>query len=104
MFSAAGNKSTVRFFCFLVGAIFMLMIIQRGEARPFFPEREGARMVLSSTLEVDHSHQEGENLFSKYFNGVSIAPASSGANRGGVGDGFEDSMRRVPSCPDPLHN
>ncbi|KAB1221059.1 CLAVATA3/ESR (CLE)-related protein 43 [Morella rubra] len=38
-----------------------------------------------------------EELLRKYFNGRTF-----GFNR--TANGFEESKRRVPSCPDPLHN
>ncbi|KAK9276765.1 hypothetical protein L1049_006301 [Liquidambar formosana] len=38
-----------------------------------------------------------EELFHKYFNGRAFDFNTSG-------NGFEESKRRVPSCPDPLHN
>jgi hypothetical protein len=38
-----------------------------------------------------------EELFRKYFNATTF-----GLNK--TDSGFEESKRRVPSCPDPLHN
>ncbi|EOY00178.1 Clavata3/esr-related 43, putative [Theobroma cacao] len=37
------------------------------------------------------------DLFQKYFNGRSFSFNKTDR-------GFEESKRRVPSCPDPLHN
>ncbi|KAK8582764.1 hypothetical protein V6N13_069533 [Hibiscus sabdariffa] len=37
------------------------------------------------------------DLFQKYFNGRSFS-------FNGTGQGFEEGKRRIPSCPDPLHN
>ncbi|PRQ40360.1 hypothetical protein RchiOBHm_Chr4g0435171 [Rosa chinensis] len=40
-----------------------------------------------------------EELFRKFFSGISSASKLNKTEKG-----FEDSKRRVPSCPDPLHN
>ncbi|KAB2090977.1 hypothetical protein ERO13_A03G146800v2 [Gossypium hirsutum] len=40
---------------------------------------------------------ERKELFQTYFNGTYFS--FKGGDKG-----FEDSKRRVPSCPDPLHN
>lgn len=42
-----------------------------------------------------------EELFRKFFSGIS---SSSASKFNQTEKGFEDSKRRVPSCPDPLHN
>ncbi|KAF9588579.1 hypothetical protein IFM89_013431 [Coptis chinensis] len=39
-----------------------------------------------------------EEMLKKYFNGRSYNGFNS------TGKGIEESKRRVPSCPDPLHN
>ncbi|XP_050374794.1 CLAVATA3/ESR (CLE)-related protein 27 [Argentina anserina] len=53
----------------------------------------------------DHHEEHGkkkaskEELFRKFFSGISSASKFNSTDKG-----FEDSKRRVPSCPDPLHN
>lgn len=42
-----------------------------------------------------------EELFRKFFSGIS---SSSASKFNQTEKGFEESKRRVPSCPDPLHN
>ncbi|KAK7343399.1 hypothetical protein VNO77_12107 [Canavalia gladiata] len=39
-----------------------------------------------------------EDLFNKYFGGRTLGPSNA------TQKGFKESKRRVPSCPDPLHN
>ncbi|KAL1343022.1 hypothetical protein AAHE18_09G198900 [Arachis hypogaea] len=39
------------------------------------------------------------DLINKYFNGRTAAAAAATTQKG-----FDESKRRVPSCPDPLHN
>ncbi|KAL6351233.1 hypothetical protein AAG906_031819 [Vitis piasezkii] len=43
------------------------------------------------------ARKSNEDLFRKFFNGRAFA-----FNR--TAKGFDESKRRVPSCPDPLHN
>lgn len=42
-----------------------------------------------------------EDLFRRFFSGIS---SSSASKFNQTEKGFEESKRRVPSCPDPLHN
>lgn len=51
--------------------------------------------VKESNINTDKKSKE--DLFHKYFNGRAF-----GFNK--TEKGFEDNKRRVPSCPDPLHN
>ncbi|MBA0766029.1 hypothetical protein Gotri_015119 [Gossypium trilobum] len=57
----------------------------RAGAIRVFPGNEMRKMI------------ERQELFQTYFNGTSFS--FKGSDKG-----FEDSKRRVPSCPDPLHN
>ncbi|KAL1295893.1 hypothetical protein AAHE18_19G244500 [Arachis hypogaea] len=41
------------------------------------------------------------DLINKYFNGRTAATRSNNTT---TQKGFDESKRRVPSCPDPLHN
>ncbi|GMP83304.1 hypothetical protein CsSME_00037266 [Camellia sinensis var. sinensis] len=43
--------------------------------------------------------QTQNDLFQKYFHGRAYD-----LNNNTTQSGFQDSKRRVPSCPDPLHN
>ncbi|CAJ1977538.1 unnamed protein product [Sphenostylis stenocarpa] len=45
------------------------------------------------------SNKRKEDLFNKYFNGRTHLGPSNTTRKG-----FDETKRRVPSCPDPLHN
>ncbi|EXB97038.1 hypothetical protein L484_014649 [Morus notabilis] len=45
----------------------------------------------------DHKKSSEEEFFDRFFNGRNL-------NFNQTEKGFEESKRRVPSCPDPLHN
>ncbi|CAJ2630728.1 unnamed protein product [Trifolium pratense] len=49
---------------------------------------------------VDHKINN-KDLLNKYFKGRTFFGSS---NKNETKMGFDDSKRRVPSCPDPLHN
>ncbi|KFK33538.1 hypothetical protein AALP_AA5G026600 [Arabis alpina] len=66
--------------------------------------RVGAIRVLSetpttTTTSPAQANNKQEDLMKKYFGAVKFPPVDSL-----VGKGVSDSKRRVPSCPDPLHN
>ncbi|XVF02264.1 hypothetical protein REPUB_Repub04eG0161000 [Reevesia pubescens] len=52
---------------------------------------------MKENVGMKDSTGKGE-LFQKYFNGRSFS--FNGTDH----KGFDESKRRVPSCPDPLHN
>lgn len=52
--------------------------------------------VFPSNNAVDNKSKE--DLLRKYFSGRTF-----GLNKGSQ-EGFDESKRKVPSCPDPLHN
>ncbi|KAL2324084.1 hypothetical protein Fmac_023142 [Flemingia macrophylla] len=48
---------------------------------------------------VEFNNKGNEDLFSKYFSGrTHLVPTNT------TQKSFGESKRRVPSCPDPLHN
>ncbi|ESW14904.1 hypothetical protein PHAVU_007G027300 [Phaseolus vulgaris] len=48
---------------------------------------------------INDNNKKKEDLFNKYFNGrTPLAPTNT------IQKGFDETKRRVPSCPDPLHN
>ncbi|XP_054775865.1 CLAVATA3/ESR (CLE)-related protein 27 [Prosopis cineraria] len=72
--------------CLLVGAI------------RIFPENVAAKVRLSHTQDDDDKN----HFFQKYyFHGNTSGPTT---NNNTTHKGFEETKRRVPSCPDPLHN
>ncbi|XP_019059276.1 PREDICTED: CLAVATA3/ESR (CLE)-related protein 27 [Tarenaya hassleriana] len=62
------------------------------------PENAGLAAAIRVFPEVPASNQQG--LMKKYFAGK-VSPAGRVV---GLGNGFQDNKRTVPSCPDPLHN
>ncbi|BAT93763.1 hypothetical protein LR48_Vigan02g247600 [Vigna angularis] len=67
---------------------------------------EGIRVLPGNAVpNVEFSHgsvnddNKRKDLFSKYFNGrTRLGPRNT------TQKGFDEAKRRVPSCPDPLHN
>ncbi|XP_027367200.1 CLAVATA3/ESR (CLE)-related protein 27 [Abrus precatorius] len=52
-------------------------------------------------VEFSHGNMDNkskEDLYHKYFSGRTLGPSNT------TQKGFDESKRRVPSCPDPLHN
>ncbi|XP_059453351.1 CLAVATA3/ESR (CLE)-related protein 43 [Corylus avellana] len=56
-----------------------------------------AKLIRESSKLGSMDKKSKEELFRKYFNATSFALNKTHT-------GFEESKRRVPSCPDPLHN
>lgn len=97
-----------------VAAIMIMMLMsmswvcRAGAARPF-PQQfsRGASTAFHKEAIDDeyHKQQEREDLLAKYFKGIkSLQFNSTTSVNGGGGAVFDESKRRVPSCPDPLHN
>ncbi|GAA0155498.1 hypothetical protein LIER_13212 [Lithospermum erythrorhizon] len=63
-----------------------------------FQENIGPSRKLGQATKSSMNQTE---LFYKYFSGKLSDLKNSTSSRNGT---FEDSKRRVPSCPDPLHN
>ncbi|KAF7827817.1 CLAVATA3/ESR (CLE)-related protein [Senna tora] len=106
---AGGNRFLLRRFSPVVLLLFSLLQIwvcshsSVGAIR-IFPENAGAKLKLnhtnSSSIIKDHEHHRNR-FFNKYFffSGSTFRPTNNGTQKS-----FEESKRRVPSCPDPLHN
>ncbi|GAB2226590.1 hypothetical protein Droror1_Dr00022401 [Drosera rotundifolia] len=87
-------------------AVFLLVVLfcdadYRGGAVRILPEKKGVRSSTSSN----------EDLYRKFFgnatNQLKFNSSTTGDAGGGGDDGggvFVDSKRRIPSCPDALHN
>ncbi|QCE08624.1 hypothetical protein DEO72_LG9g3653 [Vigna unguiculata] len=68
---------------------------------------EGIRVLPGNAVpDVEFSHgsvndnnKRKEDLFNKYFNGRTHLARTNTTQKG-----FDEAKRRVPSCPDPLHN
>ncbi|KAK7306932.1 hypothetical protein VNO77_39570 [Canavalia gladiata] len=61
----------------------------------------GAIRVFPSNVKFSHGIMDKkvkEDLLLKHFGGRTFGPSN------GTHKGFHDNKRRVPSCPDPLHN
>ncbi|GMY18359.1 clavata3/esr (cle)-related protein 27 [Fagus crenata] len=61
-----------------------------------FPGNGVAKFVKEKSIDKKISKEE---LFHKYFSGRTFS-----LNNKTDDNGFDESKRRVPSCPDPLHN
>jgi len=69
---------------------------------------EGIRVLPGNAVpnveELSHgnmndNNKRKEDLFNKYFDGRTRLGSSNTTQKG-----FDETKRRVPSCPDPLHN
>ncbi|KAI4357818.1 hypothetical protein L6164_001742 [Bauhinia variegata] len=67
---------------------------QAGAIR-IFPTNAVAEVKISHGI-LDKKSKE--DLLHKYFSGRTFGPSNRTDNS------FDESKRRVPSCPDPLHN
>nr|KYP44490.1 hypothetical protein KK1_034010 [Cajanus cajan] len=78
---------------FLYVSLLMLVVLQMchvGAIRVFPP---------NAVPNVEFNKKSKEDLFNKYFSGRNhLAPSNT------TQKGFDETKRRVPSCPDPLHN
>lgn len=88
---------------FMLCSLVMLMVLclhckEVGAIRVLF-EAEGPSHQQNPKVEEEQSRMKSEELLKKYFNGKGY-----GFTRNGDKGITEDSKRRVPSCPDPLHN
>ncbi|KAF3431867.1 hypothetical protein FNV43_RR26603 [Rhamnella rubrinervis] len=63
------------------------------EALRSFPGNDMAKKVVAG----EKKSKEEDDVFDKFFGGKDLNFSSNG-------NGFEESKRKVPSCPDPLHN
>ncbi|OVA04989.1 hypothetical protein BVC80_1211g53 [Macleaya cordata] len=74
----------------------------------------GAIRIFPANNWANHHHYDkflsekkmkknSEEMFKRFFNGGAAGRRDFDFNRTEK-SGFEDSKRRVPSCPDPLHN
>lgn len=86
-----------------VSVVVMLVVLhmchtcQVGAIR-VFPGNAVANVEFSHG-NMDNNKSKEEDLFKKYFSGRTHLGPSNTTQKG-----FDDSKRRVPSCPDPLHN
>ncbi|KAK7348829.1 hypothetical protein VNO80_23535 [Phaseolus coccineus] len=62
-----------------------------------FPSHAMAKVKFSHGIEGDEKVKE--DLLQKHFSGSTFGLISNGTH-----NRFDENMRRVPSCPDPLHN
>jgi len=64
-----------------------------------FPGNDVANVEFNQG--VMHNKINNKDLLNKYFKGRTFFRSS---NKNETQMGFDDSKRKVPSCPDPLHN
>ncbi|MED6215865.1 hypothetical protein PIB30_002003 [Stylosanthes scabra] len=84
----------------LVTALFLqiaaIRVFPRGDAPPHV---EFSHRITAATKIAN------KDLFNKYFNNNSNGRTTATRNKNTrTQKGFDESKRRVPSCPDPLHN
>ncbi|KAJ7954098.1 CLAVATA3/ESR (CLE)-related protein [Quillaja saponaria] len=100
MWTAGGRRlmclSAVVLMIFLVLQTWVFCPSWQVEAIQIFPANTVASVKVRQANIVDKKSKK-QDLFQKYFRGRSFFP-----NRTQIG--FEDSQRRVPSSPDPIHN
>ncbi|KAK7280480.1 hypothetical protein RJT34_25544 [Clitoria ternatea] len=93
----AGGKRSLLYVCVVVLLVTRVLEVchtcQVGAIR-VTPENAVANMKLSKGNMMNNKRNK-EDLFNKYFGGTTLAPNNTT---------FDESKRRVPSCPDPLHN
>ncbi|KAK3189222.1 hypothetical protein Dsin_028783 [Dipteronia sinensis] len=88
--------------------VMMLMIVfvlqiwvcchcQAGAIR-VFPTHHNNFTTSTTAATYQKKKKKGEALLQKYLSGRAFHVSNTTAK------GFENSKRRVPSCPDPLHN
>ncbi|KAI9077409.1 hypothetical protein K1719_040612 [Acacia pycnantha] len=77
--------------CLLVGAI------------RIFPENVGAKVRFTHANDDGDGHQKNR-FFQKHFFFHGRNSSGPTATNQTSQKGFEETKRRVPSCPDPLHN
>ncbi|KAI3818301.1 hypothetical protein L1987_12105 [Smallanthus sonchifolius] len=60
------------------------------------------RIFSSSSSSTDSDEIKRSELYRKFFNGRFTQKIN--ATTGSKGKGFQENNRKVPSCPDALHN
>lgn len=63
-------------------------------------EVEAIRVLPAGNDVANVEFKSKEDLFNKYFSGRSTSFGPNNTTK----KGFDEIKRRVPSCPDPLHN
>ncbi|KAL5726151.1 hypothetical protein ACHQM5_009219 [Ranunculus cassubicifolius] len=76
--------------------ILMMLILQASAIRLLSEVNEKVAIVVEQGSE--NSVIKNDDLAKKYFSGRGFDSHTT------TNKGIEDSKRRVPSCPDPLHN
>lgn len=102
--SLAGGRRV--FLYFFMVALLILSALQiwvcphdcKAGAARVFPGFHYNATSPKGTTPLKKKEKKSQELFDKLFNG------RKDLNLNKTKKGFEDSKRRVPSCPDPLHN
>ncbi|TKY50833.1 CLAVATA3/ESR (CLE)-related protein 27 [Spatholobus suberectus] len=92
----AGGRRLLRVSVVMLLVLHMCHTCQVGAIR-VFPGNAVANVEFSHGNMDDNKSKE--DLFNKYFSGRTHLGPSNTTQKG-----FDESKRRVPSCPDPLHN
>ncbi|OAY31320.1 hypothetical protein MANES_14G102600v8 [Manihot esculenta] len=88
----------------LVLVVFLIFVLQiwvcsdcKAGAIRIFPDNGMAPNLKQRNISTTDNKDSKEDLFHKFFNGRQYSFNTTKK-------GFEENKRRVPSCPDPLHN
>lgn len=108
----AGGKYTSAAVAVLVILIWVCFCDCQARAIRVLPTNDDHEKMNRSSSDYNNYNykrmsKEGESLFHKYFKGRLPRNSNFNATSSASGDqhhGFQDNKRRVPSCPDPLHN
>ncbi|OWM75771.1 hypothetical protein CDL15_Pgr009415 [Punica granatum] len=95
----------------LVALLLILSLLHictcRASASRLFPAASTGRDIASTPTAMPPvmvPKKNRDELLQKYFPGTAPRPDSSSPVTDRGGGGFGESKRKVPSCPDPLHN
>ncbi|KAH7841703.1 hypothetical protein Vadar_033203 [Vaccinium darrowii] len=81
--------------------IFVFFNCSAGAIRTYPQNRASKHRELITHQTMKNPNKNQNDLFQKYFNGRA-SDLSTETNS--TQNGFQESMRRIPSCPDALHN
>lgn len=100
MWFAGGKKLSLTTSAMAAGimmlVVFMLVSQSVRAIRPFPGDDDDKNAANNATA----AKETDDNLFAKYFNNLNATSLQFNTSSSTL----DDSKRRVPSCPDPLHN
>ncbi|KAJ9140740.1 hypothetical protein P3X46_031348 [Hevea brasiliensis] len=101
---ASSRRSIIYSSSLAVLVVFLIFVLQiwmcsecKAGAIRIFPDNGIPPNLKPKNISTTDNKASKEHLFHKFFNGRTSSFNTSKK-------GFEENKRRVPSCPDPLHN